>query len=146
MKLSFQTQEKEKKKDEIKISILYCSKKKKTNCPFYSEFQSNKNEEYFLKGFFNQHNHKLETFDCSKLLKTKKINKIQSLKSTGTDAQVITKIINTDFKTNFHYSTIYYQMKKITDKEFGEITQDADTLICLRKMLLIGEGFSRLKK
>jgi len=51
------------------------------------------------------------------------------LRKTTSDTPTITSIINTEFETNFHWRTIYYQLNKLKDEEYGKLSQDALNLI-----------------
>ena len=59
------------------------------------------------------------------------LERLQDLKTTGSDAQIITKLINKEFSMNFHYKTIYYQLRKLTDNILGEINDDAYNFVSM---------------
>jgi len=130
-KLNFKTSERENKKSGIKVSTLNCSKKGSLNCPFFLEFHINAKKLYLLNKYHNKHYHALEIYNLSSELTEKMLERLQDLKTTGSDAQIITKLINQEFSTNFHYKTIYYQLRKLTDNTLGEINDDAYNFVSM---------------
>jgi len=54
MKLNFRTRERVLIKEEIKVTMILCSKKEKLGCPFYLEFKRDRNTKlYKLDSFWN---------------------------------------------------------------------------------------------
>ena len=118
------------KKDNIKISTLVCSNKAKLNCGFYLQFRTDPKSNYYkLHEYYNVHNHQLEVYDNSTAINEVIFEKIKSLKRTNADTLTITNIINQDFGKKFHWRTVYYQLKKITDNDFGKPNEDSLKLI-----------------
>ena len=66
---------------------------------------------------------------------------------TNADALTITDIINKDYEKKFHWRTIYYQLKKITDIDFGKPNEDSLKLIqILEQDSAMRGGFSKIEK
>jgi len=129
MKLSFKTAEIFNKKDNIYVSTLYCSKKESLNCSFYLEFLKAKGKQYSLMHYFNSHNHELDPYSSANEITEEIIQHIIKLQPIHNNAPVITKIINDVYKKNFSYRTIYYQIKKLKNVEYGEVNKDATNFI-----------------
>lgn len=114
-----------------KVSTLFCKRKQK-GCKFYLEFHTNsESKKYELKKYYNSHNHPLEDYDSSQQMTKKVLEKIALLKATGADTRVITGLINQEFETNFHWRSVYYQMRKLTDRIYGRMSEDASKLFSL---------------
>jgi len=147
MALSFKGPERENIKLGNRVSILYCKRKQK-HCPFYLEFRTNQeSKEYELHQYYNCHNHLLEDFDSAQQITDKIFERIGLLKATGSETRVITDLINQEFKKKFHWRTIYYQLRKITDQMYGKISEDASKLCDLfEKDTEVRGSFSQVKK
>ena len=128
MSLSFKAPERDNVRLGYKVSILFCKLKSK-GCKFYLEFHIDKEtNNYELKGYYNCHSHPSNDYDPSSCITQEICAKIQSLKSSGVETRAITNIINKDSKKNFHWRTIYYQLRKFTDQTFGKMSDDAPHL------------------
>jgi len=148
MVLNFKTQERENKKDHTKVSTLVCSKKAKFNCGFYLRFCTDPDSQhYVLTEYYNVHNHPLEIYDNSNVITEEIFERIKFLKMTNADTLTITDIINKDYEKKFHWRTIYYQLKKITDIDFGKPNEDSLKLIqILEQDSAMRGGFSKIEK
>jgi len=130
MNLNFKNQEKENKTTGIKIFTLYCSKKVSKNCKFHLEFRTGKqNPNYKLTDYYNIHNHEMDIYDSRHSITEEISQNIILLSKTTTDTPTITSLINSKFKTNFLWRTIYYQLTKLKDVEYGKLNKDASSFI-----------------
>ena len=118
------------------------------NCGFYLQFRTNiDTNAYKFYEYNNIHNHFLETYDNSTAITEEIQDKIEFLKSTNADVSTITDIINQDFKVNFHWRTIYYQLKKIKEIEYGKPSKESEKLAeLLEKDSETRGGFCRLER
>jgi len=146
-KFNLKSQERQNVSDNVKVSTFFCSKKAKNGCEFYIEFRTNpKTSKYKLHTYFNVHNHSFGQFDSASLLTDDILERLKELCKAGTDTSTAQKLINTDFKRNFHWRTIYHQITKIKNKEYGKVNQDAQKLIdMLRNDAEERKGFSKIK-
>jgi len=133
MDLNFRTQERI-NVDGTKISKLQCSKNEKLNCPFYLKYKFQPQEKtYKLEKYWDIHNHELNIFHSSEAITQEILDKIIFLKNSCKDYGELTKLINKQFKLNFHRKTIYYQIMKLKTKENGTLSEDSSKLIELLK-------------
>jgi len=131
-KLYFNSQERENPSTGLKVSTLYCINRKKTGCKFYLEFRTNPDDNlYSLNSSYNNHNHSLLKFHDSSAVTPEIIEKIKELLPIVKDYKSLTVSINKTFKLNFHSRTLYYQIKKIGEIEYGKPTEDAELLISM---------------
>jgi len=117
----------------IKVSILQCSRRKKFGCNFYLEFKTDSKGFYVLDNYSNIYNHRLFKHDTGSTISPIILERIKVLLPISRDIVALTKAINDEFNTNFHRRTIYYQTRKITEKDQGKPTEDATNLIELLK-------------
>jgi len=130
MKLFFSSQERTNITDGVSVSTLYCCKKKSTKCDFYLEFRTDPQSQlYYLDSYFNSHNHSLLKYHDASALTPKMIERIKSLAPIAKSKKSIVEEINKEFRRNFHPRTLYYQIKKIGESEFGNVTEDAKMLV-----------------
>ena len=129
MSLSFKTAEIQRLKDKVSVSTLYCSKKGSRNCKFYLEFTKKEGAKYSLAKYYNHHNHELNIYNSATEITKEILELIIKLQPLHTDAPGITKIVNKQFEKNFSYRTIYYQLKKLKNLEYGEMNEDAKNFI-----------------
>jgi len=130
VKLNFRTRERTNVKDDIKVSMILCSKKDKFGCPFYLEFKTDeKTKKYQISSFWKGHNHSMEEYESNKSINELILNKIKELMPLAKSNGELTKSINKTFGKNFHQQTIYYQVNKIKDEELGKMTEDAEVFI-----------------
>ena len=59
------------------------------------------------------------------------IEKLKELRSVSDDTRAITDSLNKTFNKKFDISTIWYQLKKLKDMEYGYLTNDATNLVQL---------------
>jgi len=64
-----------------------------------------------------------------KQLLHKYLKKIDSLRSGCETYGHLTRLINQEFKKNFHRKTIYYQVKKLKEQALGKPSDDAKKLL-----------------
>lgn len=128
MSLNYRTQERE-NNDGTKVSLLLCNKKDAYGCPFYLEYRTDSTKQYKLHSFWNLHNHDLDIYTSSSLFTPEILSKIDELRKLSKNNKTLTTAINKHFKTNFHYKTIYYQVKKLKELEYGKMSDDANTFI-----------------
>jgi len=131
MKLGLDSQERV-NKDDTKITIFYCSSKKKLGCKFFLKFRTKQNK-YVLHKNYNIHNHKLSKYHSASAITPQIFNRIKSLKPVTLDSGALTEAINKEFKTNFDRRTIYHQMKKATQEEIGKPNDDAQNFVKMFK-------------
>ena len=101
MKFNFKTSETFKKKNDIYVSTLFCSKHESKNCQFYLEFQKKKDKQYSLTKYFNSHNHDLESYSSSNEITEEIIQHIIKLQPIHNNTPAITRIINKVYKKKF---------------------------------------------
>jgi len=134
--LVFTTQERT-NENGVKVSTLKCKRKNKDQCSFMLEFrtdpESNKPNNYILYDYKNIHNHQLNTYHGITALTEDVKEKIRQNKAQTRTYQDLTSLINKQCKTNFFWRTIYYEVKKMEDKEIGTVTNDANNLVKLLK-------------
>ena len=128
MNLSFKTGETFKTKENVYQSILYCTKRESKGCNFYLEFVKKEGSTYSLKNYYNYHNHGSNLYNSANEITVEMKNLMIKLQPIHQDAPSITKIINKEFKKNFNYRTIYYQLKKLKNIEYGNANEDAAKL------------------
>ena len=112
---------------------MQCSRRKKFGCNFYLEFKTDSKGFYALDNYSNIHNHRLFKHDTGSTISPIILERIKVLLPISRDIVALTKAINDEFNTNFHRRTIYYQTRKITEKDQGKPTEDATNLIELLK-------------
>ena len=129
MKVSLKSQERENVKDGVKTSTFYCNKRPKNECDFFLEFKTDfKTKKYKLETYHNIHNHSYDKFDNANLLTEEIIKRINEFAKAGIETSKVTKLINQEFAMNFNWRTIYHQLRKAKDKEYGSMNKDALTL------------------
>ena len=122
------TREQKLKKDNTKITILECNTK---GCSFSLEFRSNKESEeiYKLHRHYAKHNHKLNLKHNALEFTPTILKKLKELKCVNDDTKAITQKLNRTFHKEFDTSTVWYQLRKIKDLEFGNPTNDSNILM-----------------
>ena len=131
LKFYFESQERKNLTTGVKVSTLYCSFKRKTKCEFYLEFRTDANDIYSLDSFHNFHNHSLLKYHDASAITPEIIEKIKELLPITKSYKYLTDTINKVFKKNFHFKTIYYQITKLGEIEYGKASEDAQFLISL---------------
>jgi len=130
IKLNFRTQERVLIKDDTKVFVILCSKKDMLGCPFYLEFRTNSEDNFYnLASFWNVHNHSLDKYDTSHAIDEEILESIKSFRNSAKSISEFTKSINEKYQKNFHRLTIYNLMNKLKDEEFGKMNKDAETFI-----------------
>jgi len=128
--LILNTREQTFKKDQSKLTKLICNEK---DCKFFLEFKSCKEskEQYILSKSYPTHNHKLNAKNNSLEFTPSILEKLKELRTVSDNTKAITKALNKKFNKSFSIRTVWYQLKKLKDLEFGKPTDDASTLIKL---------------
>ena len=126
--LVLNTREQILKKENTKVTILQCNKK---GCEFFVEFRSNKQTEdkYKLEKYYAKHDHELVLKHSALEFTPKIIKKLKELRFVTDDIKAITTEINKVFSKKFETSKVWYQLRKLKDFEFGNPTNDSNTLI-----------------
>ena len=141
-KLILLTGEKKLVKEQCFISTFVCNKHQEKDCQFRLTFKksSRENEEgedeqhdnrgsmYELNEWVQDHNHQLDNFYSSDRMTAEIKEAVQRLRGRCIDDGALTQEINETFKTNFRTEAIHYQTNKLLKKEFGPISEDANTL------------------
>ena len=100
-------------------------------CPFYLLFTF-KDGVYTLSKSCNTHNHKLDYTAKSIITNTVK-QTISRLKDKTKTVEALKEAVNTSHNMNLSYQDVYYAKKKLKERDFGKIKEDAKNLIRLIK-------------
>jgi len=122
MKLNVKTQERVLAISNVKVSTIQCSKRNSSSCPFYLERTDSNKNEYKLVSYWNTHNHGLNKFLPANVMTPEILKSIKDLRGFSKDNTALTKALNKKHKTNFHPQTVYYQVKKIKNCEYGTLS------------------------
>jgi len=79
--------------------------------------------------YYAKHDHELVLKHSALEFTPKIIKKLKELRSVTDDIKAITTEINKVFSKKFETSKVWYQLRKLKDFEFGNPTNDSNTLI-----------------